>query len=282
MTREERVGIVIPTFNTGKLVAEAARSASQGLGSMDNVIVVDDGSTDRMTLAVVAELEESGYRILRQRNRGVSAARNAGLQLLDVPYAFALDSDDLIAADAPTIAAEIFDRDSDVAIVTGSGVEFAPDGYRSQPIPPPGLPTRESMMRLGSQIATASAFRVADWANSGGFPESVHIGEDWVFWMRLLRDGRRVAVADSTFVYRRFHPGQVTQAYVDPRENAKAKNLVMFENRDLALKEPDELLDELARLRLLLAEYRHAYRHADRLKTRVKTLLARNRSTGAD
>ena len=90
-------------------------------------------------------------------------------------------------------------------------------------------------MRDGSLIATASAFRVADWKSSGGFPEGLKMGEEWVFWMRLLRGGGSIAVSDAVFVHRRLHAGQVTRGYADPRQAAMARNLVLTENPDLFL-----------------------------------------------
>lgn len=271
------MGVVIPVYNTRKLCLEAARSARAALGRANNIVIVDDGSTERATLESLAILESEGFRVVRQSNRGVSAARNAGLALMDVPYAFVLDSDDLLGIAAPAVAAAVLDESRDVVIVAGSGIEFTSDGDRSEPIPP-GRPTRDSM-RDGSLIATASAFRVADWRNSGGFPEGLRMGEEWVFWMRLLRDGGSIAVADAIFVQRRLHAGQVTRGYADPRQAAWARNLVLNENPDLFLQHHDEVISELARVRALLAEYRHAYRHLDRLKSAVRGVVRPRRGS---
>lgn len=265
--REGRVGIVIPAFNAGRYVAEAAESAAAGLGAKDDVVIVDDGSSDKLSLDVLAGLRESGFRVIRQDNQGVSAARNAGLRLLSTPYAFVLDSDDLITPIAATVAADILDRDETAAIVAGSGVEFSNQGGCSVPLSP-GRPTRESM-RQGTWIATASAFRVADWRRVGGFPEGVAIGEDWVFWMRLLRDGGRVAVVEDVVVHRRLHARQVTRGYIDPREGVKAKNLVTMENQDMVLKYPEEIIEELVKLRTRDADYRYSRRALEVWKSRL-------------
>ena len=269
---ENRVGIAIPSFNSGSLVAEAAHSARECLGGTANIVVVDDGSTERRSLAALDDLRRQGFTVHRQANSGVSAARNRGLAALTTPYAFALDSDDLIEPEAASVAADVLDARPEVVIVAGSGINFTGPGPENASGPiSPGELTREDMWR-SNQIATASAFRLADWAACGGFPEGVAIGEDWVFWLRLLRGGGSIATSDRVFLRHRIHERQMTQRSIDPRQSAKAANLVLQENRDLALARPDELIEELCRSRETLAAYRHAYRLPDRAKTLLRGL----------
>ncbi|MCU0563274.1 MAG: glycosyltransferase, partial [Desulfobacterales bacterium] len=72
-----RVSVVVPTCNRAWCLAEALESVlAQGLTGVE-LIVVDDGSTDG-TPQLLAGYGES-IRVLRQENRGVSAARNAGI-----------------------------------------------------------------------------------------------------------------------------------------------------------------------------------------------------------
>lgn len=267
---ENRVGVVIPSFNSGSFVVEAARSARACLGGPANVVVVDDGSTDRRSRAALDVLRGAGFSVLRQPNAGVSAARNLGLSALSTPYAFVLDSDDLLEAGAASDAADVLAAQEDVVIVAGSGIDFGETVPATAPRSPGEL-TREDMWR-SNRIATASAFRLDDWSACGGFPEGVAVGEDWVFWLRLLRDGGRVHTSDAVFVRHRIHPGQVTRRYIDPRESVKAANLVLRENSDLALAHPHELIDELCRTRTTLAAYRRSYRRFDSVKTGARRL----------
>ncbi|WP_224278140.1 glycosyltransferase family A protein [Nocardioides lacusdianchii] len=274
---ETRVGIVIPSFNSGTMVAEAAASARECLGGVENIVIVDDGSTDRQSLKTLGSLQRTGFQVHRQENAGVSAARNYALTHLRTPYAIALDSDDLIEPGAASIAADVLDAHDDVVIVTGSGINFS-DGASPQQSAPitPGALTREDMWR-STMIATASAFRLKDWHRVGGFPEGVAVGEDWVFWLRLLRGGGRISTSDAVFVRHRNHDAQITRGEIDPRESSKAANLVLRENVDLALAHSEDLIDELCRTRTTLAAYRHAYRRIDQAKVRLKSLGARLR-----
>ncbi|PYN27310.1 MAG: hypothetical protein DMD99_02875 [Candidatus Rokuibacteriota bacterium] len=95
------VSVVIATFNHARLLTEAIESALRQTLDPVDVVVVDDGSTDD-TPAVLA-----GYgtrvRVLRQPNRGLAAARNAGLAATRATYVAFLDADDVFA---PTKLAE--------------------------------------------------------------------------------------------------------------------------------------------------------------------------------
>ena len=84
--------IIIPTFNRAHLLRRAIDSALRAMAPDDELIVVDDGSTD----ATRAEVEELGDRVryLRTTNAGAGKARNIGLEHATRPLIAFLDSDD--------------------------------------------------------------------------------------------------------------------------------------------------------------------------------------------
>src|SRR4051794_29900976 len=85
------VAVIIPTFNHAHFLADAIGSVLAQTRAADEIIVVDDGSTDDPA-AVVAEFRE--VRFIRQNNRGLSAARNTGLASCATRYVVFLDADD--------------------------------------------------------------------------------------------------------------------------------------------------------------------------------------------
>lgn len=93
MNKAVQVSAIIPTFNRAACVGEAIESVLAQTFPNYEVIVVDDGSTDD-TAAVLAKFGER-IRVLRQENRGVSEARNAGLRAARGEWVAFLDSDDL-------------------------------------------------------------------------------------------------------------------------------------------------------------------------------------------
>ena len=85
------VGVVIPTFNRAHTLGRALDSVNSQTLPPQEVIVVDDGSTDS-TAELVAGYPGVSY--LRQENRGVSAARNLGIRRCGCDWVALLDSDD--------------------------------------------------------------------------------------------------------------------------------------------------------------------------------------------
>lgn len=86
------VSVVVPTHDRSQLVCRALRSVARQTRPADEVIVVDDGSRDDTVARIRREFP--GVRLLRQPNRGVSTARNAGIRAAGARWVAFLDSDD--------------------------------------------------------------------------------------------------------------------------------------------------------------------------------------------
>ena len=92
------VSILIPAYNAQEWIAETIRSALAQTWPNKEVIVVDDGSSDR-TLAIIRQFSAEGVTIVTQANQGASAARNKAFSLCQGDYIQWLDADDLLAPD---------------------------------------------------------------------------------------------------------------------------------------------------------------------------------------
>lgn len=89
------VSILIPAYNADAWISETLRSALAQTWESTEIIVVDDGSTDR-TLAVARDFECNHLRVVTQENQGAAATRNKALSLSRGDYIQYLDADDLI------------------------------------------------------------------------------------------------------------------------------------------------------------------------------------------
>ena len=88
--------VVIPAFNAELTINESIQSVLNQQSSVDQIIVIDDGSTDNTGEIVKnLQLQSSVIEYVRQDNRGVSLARNKGLNLAKHENIFFLDSDDI-------------------------------------------------------------------------------------------------------------------------------------------------------------------------------------------
>src|SRR4051794_7649538 len=102
--------VVITCFNYGAYLPEAVASVHAQPGPRAEVIVVDDGSTDPETHAVLDTLEDD-VRLIRKQNEGLAAARNTGFEVAAGRYLLPLDADDRLADGALATLRDALDRD---------------------------------------------------------------------------------------------------------------------------------------------------------------------------
>ena len=103
------VSILIPAFNAEKWIYDTLRSAIGQTWQPTEVIVVDDGSTDR-TLAIARQFESHGVCVVSQKNQGAAATRNKAFSLSHGDYIQWLDADDLLAPDKIARQMEALDQ----------------------------------------------------------------------------------------------------------------------------------------------------------------------------
>ena len=92
------VSILIPAYNAESWIAETIQSALGQSWSNKEIIVVDDGSTDR-TLSITRQFESRGVNVVTQMNQGAAATRNRAYALSRGDYIQWLDADDLLSPD---------------------------------------------------------------------------------------------------------------------------------------------------------------------------------------
>jgi glycosyltransferase involved in cell wall biosynthesis len=103
------VSILIPAYNAERWIADTIRSALLQTWPRKEIIVVDDGSTDR-TLQAARHFASPTVSIVTQENQGASAARNRAFELCQGDYIQWLDADDLLALDKIAKQVEASDR----------------------------------------------------------------------------------------------------------------------------------------------------------------------------
>src|SRR3954464_6651056 len=195
------VTVIIPCHNQAHFLASAIRSAqAQGGVSLD-VIVVDDGSADD-TQMVARRCDAA---LVGQVNRGVAAARNAGLQAASGEFVIFLDADDELLPDAASSGCELLRRMPSAAAVGRHCQMMAADGvrlYTVPPAPPVGTVYGELLHRNVIWTPGAVVFRRAAIAAAGGFPDGVSPSADYAMYLRLARAGQLVLDRRDAVRYR--------------------------------------------------------------------------------
>ena len=92
------VSILIPAYNAEQCIGETMRSAVSQTWERKEIVVVNDGSTDR-TLEAIEPFKGDGLRIVTQKNQGAAAARNRAFAESKGDYIQWLDADDLLSPD---------------------------------------------------------------------------------------------------------------------------------------------------------------------------------------
>ena len=200
------VSTVIPVYNGERFLAEAIESALAQDYRPQEVIVVDDGSTDS-SAAVAARYDE--VRLLRQANGGPAAARNAGILAARGELVALLDADDLMAAGrlaaqvgaltARPGAACALGRE-ELFVEPGSSAPHwvqvlldSPERAAASFPPSSGMYRREALLRVGLQDVT------------------LRTGEDGDLVFRMQEAGIPILLLDDVVIRRRFHDGNLTR-----------------------------------------------------------------------
>jgi len=199
--------VVIPCYNKEGTIGRAIRSAL-AQDHLDEVIVVDDGSTDGSAEIIKELVEENGQvRYVYKKNGGVASARNRGVRECNSDYFVLLDGDDhihpsYIAATLPHIVA-----DNSLGVVY-TGLRWTdPDGRTGTP-PWPGEYDFDAYLKRSPQVSTCALVRKRDWDRLGGqrdrYCERSGAGsEDAEFWFRagLYGVGFKRATDEPLFEY---------------------------------------------------------------------------------
>jgi glycosyltransferase involved in cell wall biosynthesis len=185
------VSIVITCYNQGRYLADAIRSA---LGQCADwrcnpieVVVVDDGSTDR-TRSVAAGFPQIRY--LFQQNQGLSAARNSGLAASRGQYVCFLDADDVLLPEAIEAGLNAFNQQPLCAFVYG---DFLDVDEQCVPLSTPRGPrvAREHYRAFleGNFIGMHATvlYRSDALRCAGGFDVRLRRCEDYEVYLRLAR-----------------------------------------------------------------------------------------------
>ena len=189
---------MVPAFNAAETLATSLQSVlDQSIPDWE-VIVVDDGSEDDTTVAARRFAERDGrFRVLAQPHRGVSAARNAGINAARMPWLLFLDSDDLLDPGFLQTLTQKLENDRTLDAVYCRWRKISGDraiifGGK--------LPQGDLFSAFAARCVFAihtCIVRSSLVQRVGAFDTSFEICEDWDLWQRVARTGARFAAVDK-------------------------------------------------------------------------------------
>lgn len=189
------ITVIVPCFNYARFLGACVESLLRQTYTAWECVIVDDGSTDG-TPEVARRLAARDPRVrhIRQRNAGLSAARNAGLREARGQYLQLLDADDMLEADKLAVQARFLDQHPETALVVGGAAYFRESTQDLRPWPKAIAPA-DGQCVLGALLnenlfpVNAALLRRSVLDSVGLFDEALPAHEDWDLWLRCAVRG---------------------------------------------------------------------------------------------
>lgn len=220
------ISVIVPNYNRASLIGETLENLLGQSRPPDELIVVDDGSTDDS----VAEIDRFGERVrlIRQANAGPGAARNRGLAAASGDYVQFFDSDDLCSRNKLEAQAAALDR-------TGADLAYGPwvqarlehgcAHIAELPLQQRALPEGRAalgwFLRGWVTVFQCCMVRRSVLDRVGPYRPELILGEDAELLLRLLLAGAQVVHVPEALVLYRLHFGaQLSRGGVDEARRA--------------------------------------------------------------
>lgn len=208
------ISVIIPVYNGQDHIEEAIFSVKAQTYTDWELIIIDDGSSDRTADILSLYKDDPKIKIFRQKNAGVSAARNKGIELSSGKYIAFLDSDDVWLNNHLSVMAELIESFPNAGLygsftklelVNGKQVSecsyfkdrpetvFVEDFYHEYNI--------DKSAKMFTMISTCISMEAAK--KTGGFPTGCKIGEDLELTLKIAAYYPFVLTKRVTAVYRK-------------------------------------------------------------------------------
>ncbi len=206
--------IILPVYNGATVVETAIQCVFQQTYPTWELIIVNDGSTDD-TYAVLAKYEtHPQIRIIHQQNKGVSGARNTGIEAAAYPYLAFIDADDLWKENHLATLADRIEKYPDAGLIgtftetllaNGEMVTDCPyfDGKPETVYLPDFLGAYAADKRAKMFTVITTCCRTEAAKKVGGFRQGCKIGEDLALSLAVAAYYPTVLTSAGTAVYRR-------------------------------------------------------------------------------
>ncbi len=229
------VSVVIPCFNYGQFIESAVDSIKHQTFRDVEIIVVEGGSTDGTTRAIIERLPDDVVKIFQDKPHMVGANRNRGIQQARGKYIVCFDADDLL--DPSYLEKAVFIAEAGGYDIVHPSVQCFGDSsilWRSRDA------TFEGVAEFNA-IATTALFRRRLWKRAGGYQDfglgAEHVPEDWDFWIRLLGHGARAKpMSEALMLYRTHSSGlwsKVSMPIEEQRSRIRARAPRLFAPENL-------------------------------------------------
>lgn len=194
----EKVSVIMPCYNDGVYIKEAIESVKKQTYPAIEIIVIDDGSDDKITLRILDEIKGDVV-LLRTNHLKPAGARNYGIEHASGKYILPVDSDDRIEPTYVEKAVKVIESNDEIGVVYCEADLFGEKSGKWD------LPSYSfDTMLLDNIVFVTALFYKEDWQKLGGFNTNMTAGmEDYDFWLGILALGKQIyQIPEILFHYR--------------------------------------------------------------------------------
>ncbi|WP_175403734.1 glycosyltransferase family 2 protein [Caminibacter mediatlanticus] len=240
--------VIIPLYNKEEYIKRAINSVLNQTFQQFEIIIVNDGSTDR-SVEKVKEIKDSRVRLINQENQGVSAARNRGIKEAKYDFIAFLDADDEWEKDYLKTIVTLIKKypeckvfATNYKIVESNGniryprINGLPKNFKE------GVISSETYFEVASKsdpiLCSSTVCVVKNAINKiGGFPVGVKGGEDLITWAKLMTKNK------LAFNYKKHLAIFYRNTNIKNDNNSKNYRIVSYD-KDIVAKELMKLYKE--------------------------------------
>jgi len=204
------VSVLMSVWNGAPWVSEAIESVLSQTASDLELIVVDDGSSDR-TPALLAAVRDPRLRVERQTRAGLTRSLNRAAGLARAPLLARLDADDVARPERLARQRGFLDARPGVGLLGSAASEVDPSGHEVRIVRPPQADReiRRALIRRNPFVHSSVMMRRALLERVGGYDETLAVAQDYDLWLRMSEHTQMANLPDP-LVVRRLLPGRVS------------------------------------------------------------------------
>jgi glycosyltransferase involved in cell wall biosynthesis len=211
------ISVVIPAFNASKYISETIRSVLRQTLPADEVLVIDDGSTDD-TGAIAASFGPP-VRVIRTANSKLPAARNRGVEEARGEWIAFVDADDLWADNKLERQMQELSRHPEADLCYTGRILLVENPDSENPDStvlrdvikvPPAATIAQELLDVNKFPPSCVVIRRSTFLAVGGHDTTFPYVEDWDLWLRLLKAGVKFVDCPEPLLRYRVHPDNMT------------------------------------------------------------------------
>lgn len=200
--------VIIPVYNAEAYLADCLESIQKQTYTHFNAVLIDDGSTDSSSsICEQWAARDQRFKVYHQKNQGVSAARNAGLDHASGDFIFWIDADDYADSHLIEKAVHVLEKEkADIVLFQNytfnqKGIQKKSHPYHAQDI----MAWRKEAVKGDHGVLWGMAVPRSMWEGLRFDTHMTHSGEDGIFTLKLIYQAKKIAFVNEPLYYHRIN-----------------------------------------------------------------------------